>query len=127
MMAVVVVNGVGSWPASYAVGGEASSLHLRARSQGIGWFTNSLGNGAMGLALPYIFNPDAGNLGPKLGFVLSAFCLIGPVVSWLIVPEFRHHRNAEIDIMFNKQLPSRQFKNWVPDNAGNRIECEPGA
>lgn len=115
-MLVVIVNGVGSWPASYAVGGEASSLRLRARSQGIGWFTNSLGNGAMSLALPYIFNPDAGNLRAKLGFILSAFCLVGLAISWLMVPEMRHRSNAEIDRMFDIRLPTRKFKTWMPEH-----------
>lgn len=112
-MLVVIANGVGSWPASYAVGGEVSSVCLRARSQGIGWFTNSLGNGAISLALPYMFNPDAGNLRARLGFVLSGFCLVGLAVTWLVVPEMRHRSDAEIDRMFAIELPARRFKDYI--------------
>ncbi|EQL01872.1 alpha glucoside transporter [Ophiocordyceps sinensis CO18] len=43
MILVVVVAGLGVWPASYTVGSETSSLHLRARSQGVGWLTSGGG------------------------------------------------------------------------------------
>lgn len=126
-MLVIIVNGVGSWPSSYAVGGEVSSLRLRARSQGIGWFTNSLGNGAMSLALPYIFNPDSGNLKAKLGFVMSAFCLVGFAISWLMVPEMRHRSNVDIDQMFNARLPTRKFRTWAANGfAGEEHGSLPG-
>lgn len=65
----------------------------------------------MSLALPFIFNPDAGNLRAKLGFVLSAFCLVGFAIAWLIVPELQHASNADIDRMFDMRTPTRKFKN----------------
>jgi len=39
MILVTMVAGLSVWPASYAVGAEASSLHLRAKAQGVGWLT----------------------------------------------------------------------------------------
>lgn len=36
LIIVIVPAGLGIWPCSYAIGSEASSLHLRARAQGIG-------------------------------------------------------------------------------------------
>ncbi|GKZ74970.1 hypothetical protein AnigIFM50267_001966 [Aspergillus niger] len=36
LVTVIMTCGIGAWPTSYAVGGEASSLRLRAKSQGVG-------------------------------------------------------------------------------------------
>lgn len=111
-MAIVVVNGVGSWPASYAVAGEASSLLLRAKVQGLNWFTNSLFSGIVSVALPFIFNRDAGDLGARTGFVFFGLCTVGVVVSWLIIPEMKGRDHAEIERMFELHVPTRAFKNW---------------
>jgi hypothetical protein len=112
MMMVVIVCGVGVWPASYVVGAETSALHLRAKAQGIGWFTSSAGNSIFGFVLPYIFNLDQGNLGAKTGFVYACLCLIGLAVSFYHMPEMKGRTPAEIDMMFELGLPARRFKNW---------------
>jgi len=112
MLSLALVNGLGSWPASYAVAGETSSLRLRARSQGIGWLFHSLALGAMAIVLPYIFNPDAGDLGAKTGFVYAGLCLLGTGLAWWLVPEMRGRSNVDIDRMFNLGLKTRDFKTW---------------
>ncbi|KAK6067809.1 Alpha-glucosides permease MPH3-like protein 3 [Seiridium cupressi] len=111
-MAIVIINGLGSWPASFAVAGEASSLLLRAKTQGLNWFTNSLFSGVLSIALPYIFNPDAGNLGAKTGFVFAGLCLVGTLVSWLVIPEMKGRDHAEIEKMFELGIRTRNFKSW---------------
>ncbi|KAH8195679.1 hypothetical protein TruAng_010162 [Truncatella angustata] len=112
LMAVVVVNGLGSWPASFAVAGETSSLLLRAKTQGLNWFTNSLLSGILSIAIPYTFNPDAGNMRAKTGFVFAGLCLVGAMVAWVIVPEMMHRDHAEIEKMFELGVGTRAFKNW---------------
>ncbi|KAF2025397.1 MFS general substrate transporter [Setomelanomma holmii] len=112
MMLTIVVCGVGVWPASFAIAAETSSLQLRAKSQGIGWFISALSSTASGLALPYVFNPDEGNLRGKTGFTYAASCLIGAAISWYIIPEMKGRNVNEIDRMFEENIPARQFKNW---------------
>ncbi|RAL12918.1 proton myo-inositol cotransporter [Aspergillus homomorphus CBS 101889] len=112
---VVVASGTGAWPATYAVGAETSSLRLRAKTQGLGWFVNCLSTGVAGLVLPYIFNPDQGALISKTGFLFFASCVVAAVVTWFIVPEMKARTPAEIDRMFENRLPTKEFRRWSPE------------
>ncbi|KAJ5664652.1 hypothetical protein N7462_011465 [Penicillium macrosclerotiorum] len=115
MMAVVVVCGLGAWPASFAVAGEASSLRLRAKTQGIGVLCYMLANVVFNLVLPYIYNTDAGDLKGKTGFVYAGLCLFALVVTWLIIPEMKGRTAVEIDKMFEIDLSCRKFKGWADE------------
>jgi hypothetical protein len=115
MIVTIMVCGVGVWPASYVVGGEASALHLRAKAQGVGWFIAGLASGIFSIGLPYIFNADQGNLRAKTGFVYAVLCVIGYGVSWLIVPEMKGRSALELDRMFELRLDARKFKQWSSD------------
>lgn len=107
LMIIITAVGLTTWPASYAIGAEASSLQLRAKSQGLGWLVNCLSNGILGLVLPYIFNDDEGALGAKTGFVYTGFCIVALGLVWLIVPEMKDKSVVEIDEMFEGR------RSWV--------------
>ena len=123
MMVTIVVCGIGVWPASYVVGGEASALHLRAKTQGVGWFVGGLSSGVFQIVLPYIFNPDQGNLRAKTGFIFAALCVIAVVVTWLSVPEMKSRTVADIDTMFELKLSARCFTQWSRNNTAE-VETE---
>ncbi|KAF2015208.1 MFS general substrate transporter [Aaosphaeria arxii CBS 175.79] len=112
MMITIVVCGVGVWPCSFAVAAETSSLQLRSKAQGIGWTISAFTSAVAGIALPYIFNPDQGNLRGKVGFTYVGSCLLAAIITWFIVPEMKGRTVADIDRMFELNLPARQFKNW---------------
>lgn len=124
MMLTIVVCGIGVWPASFAISAETSSLQLRAKSQGIGWFVSALASTVAGLALPYVFNPDEGNLRGKTGFTYAVSCLLGAALSWYLIPEMKGRSVAEIDRMFEEGLPARRFKHWRGE--GSAHEERPG-
>lgn len=115
MMLTIIVCGVGVWPASYAVAAETSSLQLRAKTQGLGWAVNAFSVAASGIALPYIFNPDAGNLRGKVGFTYVGTCVLGVLISWLLVPEMKGRTVADIDRMFELGLKTRDFRSYRDD------------
>jgi hypothetical protein len=112
MMLTIIVAGIGVWPASFAIAAETSSLQLRARTQGLGWCVSALATAVSGLALPYVFNPDEGNLRGKTGFLYLASCVIGAAVAWWLVPEMKGRSVADIDRMFELGLSARRFKGW---------------
>lgn len=112
MIAVVITTSLGAWPCSHVVSAETSALHLRAKAQGIGWFTSGAGNSIFGFVLPYIFNPDQGNLRAKTGFVFAGLCLFATVVTFFEVPEMKGRTPGEIDRMFELGLSARQFRTW---------------
>ncbi|KIW85315.1 hypothetical protein Z517_00705 [Fonsecaea pedrosoi CBS 271.37] len=112
MMVVIVVVGVGIWPVSFVVSAETSSLRLRAKTQGLGWFSGALAQGVFGISLPYVYNVDQGNLRAKAGFIIAGFSAIAWVLTWCFVPEMKERTAAEIDVMFEHRLPARKFKDW---------------
>lgn len=115
MMVVIVVCGVGVWPASHVVAAEASSLQLRAKAQGLGWFVGGLANGIFCIILPYIYNADQGDLKARTGFVMAGFCALGYIGTWICLPEMKGRSPMEIDRMFELRVPTRQFKSWRDD------------
>lgn len=115
MMIITMVSGLGSWPASHVVAAEASSLQLRAKTQGIGWFTSGIGTAVFAIILPYIYNIDQGNLRAKTGFVMAGFAAVAVIVVWLAIPEMKGRTPMEIDRMFSLILRTRAFKDWHSD------------
>jgi len=101
-MAIILICGLSVWPAYYAIGAEVSSLHLRAKSQGLGWGVNGATTTLFAIILPYMYNIDAGNLQGKVGFVyfgLSALCLLA---SWFLVKETKDLSQEDIDKLYKR-------------------------
>ncbi|KAK8148041.1 hypothetical protein G3M48_000520 [Beauveria asiatica] len=115
LILVTACAGLTVWPATYAVGSEVSTLHLRAKAQGAGWLFSSAFSAGFGLGLPYIYNPDAGDLRAMVGYVFAAFCFISLIITWLYVPEMKGRTASEIDRMFDLNLKSKDFKHWRAD------------
>ncbi|KAK5166496.1 uncharacterized protein LTR77_008039 [Saxophila tyrrhenica] len=112
MLLVLFLAGSGPWPASYAVASEASAICLRAKTQGIGWFTYGLGTLVFGVVMPYLYNPDAANLGSYTAFVYFAIAAIGVTITFFCVPEMKGRTAKQIDAMFEARLPTRKFRSW---------------
>ena len=115
MMSVIFTAGIGAWPATYAVASEASALRLRAKTQGLGWFAYGLGTMVFGLVMPYLYNPDAANLGSKTAFVYFALSGLGAMCGFVILPEMKGRSAQEIDKMFDLKVPTRKFRHWDVD------------
>ncbi|KAK8043764.1 hypothetical protein PG994_012602 [Apiospora phragmitis] len=113
MITVILACGVGAWPASYVIVGETSALVLRAPTQGFGGCMTYVASAVMSIVLPYIFSPDAGDLGAKTAFVYTGLCAFALVAVWLCVPELKGRSMMEIDHMFELRLPTRKFERWV--------------
>ncbi|KIV90439.1 hypothetical protein PV10_07746 [Exophiala mesophila] len=111
---ITIIAGLSAWPACYAVAGETSSLMLRGKNSGVGWFANALATFNLALVYPYIYNPDVGNLGGKTSFVAAGLSLIGSLIAWFIVPEMKNRTPIEIDRMFGARLPTRKFRSYDP-------------
>ncbi|PHH64444.1 hypothetical protein CDD81_4519 [Ophiocordyceps australis] len=122
MIVVIIVAGASVWPASYVIGSETSSLHLRSQTQGIGWLVAGLSSALFGLALPYVYNPDQGNLKAKIGFIFAALCALSLVVSWFVIPEMKGRTTSEIDHMFELKLASSDFAGWSRPSRGDQSE-----
>ncbi|PVH98412.1 MFS general substrate transporter [Periconia macrospinosa] len=122
MVLTATVCGLGVWPASFAVSSESSSLKLRARTQGMGWFVNSGSYFIAGYVLPYIYNPDAGNLRGRVAFTYFASCVLGVGISWWAVPEMKGRSVEEVDKMFEQKIGARKWEGWCEEGDASRAE-----
>jgi sugar porter (SP) family MFS transporter len=97
---------------AFAVLGETSSSALRAPTMALATATQSVMGVAMNFAIPYMINPDEGNLRGKVGFVFGGLGLIGTIWSFFFVPELKGRTFREIDIMFSEKVPPRRMGSY---------------
>lgn len=76
--------------------------------------------------LPFMLNDrDAGGVGwgAKTGFmffILGCICLVGV---WFLIPEYAGRTYAELDELFHRRIPARQFEKTVcTGDYGREIE-----
>jgi len=124
MSVVTVICGLGCWPTGYAIMGETSSLRLRAKSQAIGGVAQQVSSAFMTYTSPYIFNPDAGNSGAKIGFYFTGLSVMAAAITFLYVPETKGRTTLELDQMFHEKLPTRAFKSWQSPGLARKIDEE---
>ncbi|KAH8671584.1 maltose permease MAL61 [Xylariales sp. PMI_506] len=118
--------GIGVGGAYPVVSAEASSLRLRAKSQGFGFLINGFWSWAFNFFTPYMFNADEANMGGKVGFFFFGLCVIGCVLIYLEIPETKNRSYADLDEMFEKRLPTRQFLTYECENSVEQPAYEKG-
>jgi hypothetical protein len=92
--------------------GEVSSTSLRAKTMGLAAVTQSIFGIAMNFAIPYMVNPDSGNMKGKVGFVFGGLGLIVTIGSWFLVPELKGKTFAQIDALFVAKVPPRRMGDY---------------
>jgi SP family general alpha glucoside:H+ symporter-like MFS transporter len=53
---------------------------------------------------------QGGNLGGKCGYVWAGTGFFCFVVAFFFLPEMKHRSYREIDILFNRKVPARKWK-----------------
>ncbi|KAK1980068.1 maltose permease [Colletotrichum cereale] len=94
---------------AFAVLGEASSSVLRAKTMALATATQAVCGVAMNFAIPYMVNPDEGNLRGKVGFIFGGLAFIGTIGSFFYVPELKGKSFDEIDRLFATKVPPRKM------------------
>lgn len=97
---------------AYALIGETSTPRLRAKTVAIGLF---LQNGLYlmwAFVLPYLFNPDKANLGAKVTFIFGGLSVFSLLYLWFYQPETAGRSFEELDEMFAKRIPAKQFSSY---------------
>lgn len=70
-----------------AIPSELGTLPLRSQTQGIIGTTQAFFGWLIIFVVPYMINPDAGNLGGKVCFVFFGFGVVVTVLLFLFMPE----------------------------------------
>ncbi|PKS11134.1 hypothetical protein jhhlp_002895 [Lomentospora prolificans] len=104
---------------AYTVLCEVSTSRLRVKTIAIGMTLQYGLNMMWSFVLPYLFNPDKANLGAKLAFIFGGLAIISLVFLWFFLPETAGRTYEELDEMFMKGVPSRDFRNYKSDAQTN--------
>jgi SP family general alpha glucoside:H+ symporter-like MFS transporter len=104
---------------------EISSAKLRDKTIAISTAINALISVACAVGIPYAINPDQGNLRGKLAFVFLGATIPCLVWCFLALPETRSRTFEELDIMFQKRVPTTKFGTYVfSDTMDELVEKE---
>ncbi|CEN59483.1 Putative Maltose high-affinity maltose transporter (Alpha-glucoside transporter) [Aspergillus calidoustus] len=111
-----------SWWYNASIGSTAFSLlsevatsRLRIKTVAIGYAVHSGINVMWQFVIPFMFNPDKGNLGGKIAFIFGGMCCLCLLYLWLWQPETSGRSFQELDEMFAKGVPARKFKSYKTD------------
>lgn len=62
--------------------------------------------------MPFLINPSNANLGGKVAFVFFGPSLLCSIYLYFCFPEMKGRSYLELENMFQKRLPTREFKNY---------------
>ncbi|KAI1010011.1 hypothetical protein LB503_011408 [Fusarium chuoi] len=93
--------------------GEVFSLSQRARTAALPLQTQAIFGIIMFFAVPYMVNPDAGNLGGKVGFIFRGLSAFAPVIRVFYIPELKGRTYQEIDRMFYRRVPLHRMGSYT--------------
>jgi MFS transporter, SP family, general alpha glucoside:H+ symporter len=82
---------------------------MRARTQGLANLTLCFVQWLIAFIFPYMFNPDAGNLGGKVGFIFGATSFLGFVGVYFFLPETKNRTARQLDQLYARGIPARKF------------------
>ncbi|RTE75803.1 hypothetical protein BHE90_009732 [Fusarium euwallaceae] len=98
---------------AYAVGGETPTPRLRQKTYSINVMSNTAASVVVTQLIPILINPGKANLGGKVAFVFFGPSCLLFISLWLTFPELKGRSYLEMEEMFQKGVPSRQFKSYV--------------
>ncbi|KAI1820929.1 putative maltose permease [Xylaria intraflava] len=99
-------------PMTFVILGECSATRVRSKTIAIATAVQAVVGIIMTVAIPYLINPDEANLQGKLGYFFGGLGAICLVWSYFRVPETKGRTYDELDILFDRNVPARQFKTY---------------
>ncbi|EAU37867.1 conserved hypothetical protein [Aspergillus terreus NIH2624] len=104
-------------PFCFVLLAEVSSAKLRSVTIALATVTCHIMSLVFSVVIPYAMNEDEGNWRGKLGFLFSGLSLLCTVYCFFCLPETKSRTFEELDILFERRVPSRKFKRYVVDVA----------
>ncbi|KAK5120671.1 hypothetical protein LTR85_006029 [Meristemomyces frigidus] len=99
-------------PVCFVILCEVSATKIRSKTIAVATAVQALLGIVMTVAIPYMINPDQGNLRGKIGFFYGGLSAIGLIWAWFRVPETKGRTYEELDIMFSRGVRTRQFGDY---------------
>jgi hypothetical protein len=83
----------------FVLASEVATLRLRATTQALVTVMNGIWALIMQFTIPYMINPDAGNLGGKTGFVFFGLGILTSIGAYFLFPETKVRRLLSLSPM----------------------------
>lgn len=102
-------------PLTYCIVGEVSSTRLRSKTVGLARNSYNVVGIIAGILNTYMVNATAWNLKGRAAFVWAATSTAFTIWAFFSLPEMKGRSYRELDILFERRIPARQFKNTTVD------------
>ncbi|KAH5583459.1 hypothetical protein HBI24_107860 [Parastagonospora nodorum] len=102
-------------PICYAIITEVSATRLRSKSVCLSRIAYYIAQIVCNVVNPYMLNPTAGDWKGKTGFFWGGCSLVFFVWTFFRLPETKGRNFEELDILFAKRVPARDFKKFEVD------------
>ncbi|KAM5457235.1 hypothetical protein McanCB49686_002836 [Microsporum canis] len=102
-------------PVCFVILCECSATKIRSKTIALATAVQAMLGIVMTVAIPYMINPDAANWRGKLGFFFGGLATVCFVWTFFRVPETKGRTYEELDIMFERNVPTRRFKGYKFD------------
>ncbi|KAH0832480.1 hypothetical protein AYO21_05163 [Fonsecaea monophora] len=104
-------------PLTYVVVCESPSTKLRSKTIALATVINAATGLVTTVIGPYLLNPGAANAGAKIEFLYGGISIISLTWCFFRLPETKNRTFEELDILFERRVPARQFKGYVIDHS----------
>ncbi|KUM57282.1 hypothetical protein ACN42_g9912 [Penicillium freii] len=94
----------------FVLASEIATVRLRSTTQGLVTITNAVWGLIMQFTIPYMINPDAGNLGGKVGFIFLGTGLFAAIGGWFLYPETKGVSFETMDELYASGTAPRYFR-----------------
>jgi SP family general alpha glucoside:H+ symporter-like MFS transporter len=102
-------------PVCYSLVSELSSTRLRTKTVVLARNSYNMLSIVNNVIIPYMLNPQAWNWAGKAGFFWGCICLTVVVWSFFRLPEPKGRTYGELDVLFERKISARKFKETVVD------------
>jgi SP family general alpha glucoside:H+ symporter-like MFS transporter len=97
-------------PLAYCLVSESSSTRLRAKTVAVGRVGFYVWQITFNAVTPFMLATTAGDWKGKTALVYGGTCSVALVWAYLRLPEFKGRTFEELDILFARKVPTREFK-----------------
>ncbi|KAL2862435.1 putative MFS alpha-glucoside transporter [Aspergillus lucknowensis] len=108
MWAIIYQLSIGA--VGFVLASEIATVRLRSTTQGLVTITNAVWGLVMQFTIPYMINPDAGNLGGKVGFIFLGTGLVAAIGGWFLYPETKGVSFETMDELYASGTTPRHFR-----------------
>ena len=104
--------GLSVGPVCFVIASEVSATKLRSKTIALATAVQTIFGMVMAVAIPYLINPDEVNARGKIGFFFGGLGLVGLVWCHYRIPETGGRTFEELDIMFERGVNTREFRDY---------------